>query len=232
MPFSYSISKPATLLATHFNAVIGEAYRPKYNAAPTQLLPVITSENPEGTSFFYWGTSPGFANNKTVSQKLLIVPVAQLMVRASFKKSIQNRRCVIPADGFYDWKVLSKKEKVPYRFHLENNQPFAMAGLWDEFESDHGENIHTFRIITTKANKDLKGTVERMPAIIKSKSIKKWLDGSTAPEEVIELIETYDEHPVYRYSINPKVADTTYDHPDLLKPTPPANQLGNFTLFD
>ena len=232
MPFSYSISRPANALADHFNVVVSEAYRPKYNAAPTHLLPVITSENPEGFSFFYWGASPSFANNKTVSQKLLIVPVAQLMVRTSFKKSIQNRRCIIPADGFYDWKTISKKEKVPYRFHLEDNLPFAMAGLWDEFENEEGEIVHTFMIITTKANENLDGTVERMPVILETKLAGKWLDESLSAEEAMSLIGIYHEHPIFKYSINPKVADTGYDHPDLLKPTPPANQLGNFTLFN
>lgn len=231
MPFHYSISTSSEKIEDFFNVGVPENYRPRYNAAPTQLLPVITSENPEGLSFFYWGINPGFVKSKTVSQKLTHAHSDQLLVKASLRKNLKQRRCVVIADGWYDWKKLSKKGRTPYWFHMSDGEPFAIAALWDEFDNEQGEKIHTFMLITTPANAAVADITDRMPAILDDEFIIEWLNDSNTEESVHGMIKPQQGRVLDRYTVNPKVADAANDTPDLLTKVPPADQFGNLTLF-
>ena len=136
------------------------------------------------------------------------------------------------ANGFYDWKILSKKGMVPYRFHLKDNAPFAIAGLWEEFENEQGEMVHSFMMITTPSNKDVNDITDRMPAILNDGLIVEWLNDSNSEESVISFIKPYTESPIDRHTVNPKLAEPDFNHSDLFNKVPPADQHGNFTLFD
>lgn len=232
MPINYSSSTAPDLLEERFNIEVPANYIPSFNCHPTQLLPVITSKNPEGLSFFYWGINPGFVKSKSVSQKLLFAPSEDLLQKASLKKNIKSQRCIILANGFYDWKILSKKGMVPYRFHLKDNAPFAIAGLWEEFENEQGEMVHSFMMITTPSNKDVNDITDRMPAILNDDLIVEWLNDSNSEESVISFIKPYTESPIDRHTVNPKLAEPDFNHSDLFNKVPPADQHGNFTLFD
>ena len=232
MSINYSSSTSADVLEEVFNIEVTDSYSPSFNCHPTQLLPVITSENPEGLSFFYWGINPGFVKSKSVSQKLLYAPSEELLHKASLKKNLKSQRCIIIANGFYDWKTFSKKGKVPYRFHLEGNVPFAIAGLWDEFENEQGETVHSFLMITTPANKEVSDITDRMPAILNDDLIIEWLNDSNSEESVISFIMPYAEKPLDRHTVNPKVSDPDFNHPDLFIKVPAADQHGNLTLFN
>lgn len=231
MPSSYSIASSAKVIEEYFNVEVTGQYKEKYNASPTKLLPVITAENPDGLSFFYWGINPAFVKNHSVSEKLIFAPVDQILNKASLRKNLKTQRCVIIADGFYAWKSISKKEKIPYRFHLADKSPFGIAGLWDEFEDENGESVHTFMMITTKANSDVEDITDRMPAILDSDLMIDWLNESNTEESVINFITPYREKPLDRFSITPKISNPDFDSPELLKKAPPANQFGSFTLF-
>lgn len=231
MPLNYSISSAPALIDETFNVDVTEAFQPRYNACPTQLLPVITSDNPNGLSFFYWGTTPAFAKGKRVSDKLTMAPVEQIPDRPALKRYIRTQRCAIIADGFYDWKTLSRKGRTPYRFFLPDNEPFAIAGLWDSFDNDQGETIHTFMMITTPANKEVADITTRMPAILEKDLIIEWLNDSNTEESTISLLKPYSEKILDRFTVNPKLGDSRFDSPELLKNVPPADQFGNFTLF-
>jgi len=232
MPINYSSSTSSDDLEKFFNVEVTKNYIPSFNCHPTQLLPVITSENPEGLSFFYWGINPGFVKSKSVSQKLLFAASEDLLNKASLKKNLKSHRCIIIANGFYDWKTLSKKGKVPYRFHLKDNKPFAIAGLWDEFENEQGEVVHSFMMITTPANSEVSDITERMPAILNDDLIIEWLNDSNSEESVISFITPFTESPLDRYTINPKVADPEFNNEVLFDKVPAADQHGNFTLFN
>ncbi len=231
MPLTYSISSAPALIEETFNVDVTEAFQPRYNACPTQLLPIVTSDNPDGLSFFYWGTTPAFAKGKRVSDKLTMAPVEQIPERPALKRYIRTQRCAIIADGFYDWKTLSKKGRTPYRFFLPENKPFAIAGLWDSFDNDQGETIHTFMMITTPANKEVADITPRMPAILEKDLIIEWLNDSNTEESTVSLLKPYTEKALDRFTVNPKLGDSNFDSPELLKNVPPADQFGNFTLF-
>ena len=231
MPSSYSIASSAKAIEEYFNVEVTNQYQARYNASPTKLLPVITAENPDGLSFFYWGINPAFVKSNSISEKLIFAPVDQVLSEASLKKNLKSQRCVILADGFYAWKTISKKERVPYWFHLADKSPFGIAGLWDEFENENGEFVHTFMMITTEANPDVADITDRMPAILDSDLMIDWLNESNTEESVISFITPYKEKPLDRHTITPKVDDPSFESADLHKKAPPANQFGSFTLF-
>ena len=231
MSLNYSISSSPDQIEEVFNVDVTEGYRARYNACPTQLLPVITSDNPDGLSFFYWGMNPGFTKSKSISKKLVLAPVEDIPHKASLKRHLRTHRCVIIADGFYDWKTLSKKGRTPYRFFLLGNEPFAIAGLWDVFENDQGETIHTFMMITTPANNEVADITDRMPAILDQDLLIEWLNDSNTEESLISFLNPYREKALDRFTVNPKLGNPDYDEADLLKAVPPADQFGNLTLF-
>ena len=105
----YTLTSSAEKLHERFKVDITGVYKPTYNAAPTHLLPVITNENPKGFSFFYWGATPKMANNKTISVKLYNARSDELTGKASYRIALESRRCLVPANGYYDWKRISKK---------------------------------------------------------------------------------------------------------------------------
>lgn len=231
MPTSYSIASSPQLIEEYFNVEVTGQYQPRYNAAPTKLLPIITAENPAGLSFFYWGINPSFIKSKSISEKLIYAPSEQILSKASLKKNLKSQRCVILADSFFAWKNISKKERVPYRFHVADGNPFGIAGLWDEFENENGETVHTFMMITMESNSDVVDISDRMPAILDSDLMIDWLNESNTEESIINLITPYREKPLDRYTITPRIENPEFESPDIFKRVPPANQFGGFTLF-
>ncbi|HEY9117528.1 MAG TPA: SOS response-associated peptidase [Roseivirga sp.] len=229
---NYSIAADAESLQKNFSIQVNEDHKGTYNAQPTDLLPVITSLDPEVLSYFHWGITPSFTKSKSVSLKLLFAAVEEIHQKASQRKSIQQRRCIIPADSFYDWKDLGKREQIPYRFYLQNNQPFGIAGIWDVFETAEGEEVNTFTIITTEANQEVKPVSDRMPAILNEDLMVEWLNHSNSSDSILEFVVPYRELPILNYTINPKLSDPNFNNPSLWEKTPPANQFGNLTLFN
>jgi putative SOS response-associated peptidase YedK len=227
----YSIIAKAEKLSKRFKVDVPDPYTPKYNAAPTQLLPVITNENPDGISFFYWGLIPNWANNKSISSKLINARAESLREKASFKNSFKRKRCIIPADGFYEWKQLGKKSKIPYRFILNNEELFGFAGLWDEYEDENENIIHTFTIITTTANSLVSEIHDRMPLILNPEKEAAWLSNETTDEELLKMMLPYDSNKMDLYTVSSLINSPANEGPRLIEPAPAVDQFGNYTLF-
>ena len=108
----YTIIAKAEEIEKRFNVEVPEVYAPRYNAAPSQILPVITNQNPEGLSFFHWGLIPRWAKDKSISSKLINARAETITEKASFKNAMKHRRCLVLADGFYEWKPTGKKSCI------------------------------------------------------------------------------------------------------------------------
>lgn len=227
----YSLSKSKIELEERFQAEMLADFKPRYNVAPTQLVPVITSDSPKGFSFFYWGITPDFGQNKPVSQKLINAKAETVHEKISFKNSFQQRRCLIPADGFYEWKRLGKKTKIPYRFTLREEEIFSFAGIWEEYETVTGEIQHTFLILTTSPNEVVADVHDRMPLILSRESEKKWLDKYSSEAELMNLLKPYPAELMLNYTVSPLVNSVQNDSPGIIRRTSPMDQFGNYTLF-
>jgi putative SOS response-associated peptidase YedK len=228
----YSITVSADSISERFGADVPDFYKATYNAAPTHLLPVITSSSPGGVSLFYWGTSPEWSNNKVPGEKIINIRAEHFAEKTSLKKALKKNRCIIPADGFYAWKKVGKKTAIPYRFVLINKESFSFAGLWEEFEDTEGNEIHTFSMITTPSNETVSLVQERMPVILTRDAEKIWLDNNAEEEVLLSLLTAYPAAAMNHYPVSPRISDSHTNVPSLIIPTPPADQHGNLTLFD
>ncbi len=228
----YSITASAEKLKERFSVDVPEFYKPRFNAAPTQLLPVITSAAPQGISTFYWGTSPEWSKNKTLSEKIINVHAETIHEKASLRKSLMKTRCIVPADGFYAWKKAGKKTLIPYRFVSTDQELFSFAALWEEFEDTDGNEHQTFTIITTIANDMVTMVQERMPVMLNEKAESIWLSGASDALTLTNVLVAYPSSKMNHFPISPRITDAKIDVPSLILPTPPSDQFGNLTLFD
>ena len=228
----YSITASASTLSDRFGVDVPEFYKPRYNATTTQLLPVITHTAPQGISNFYWGTSPAWAKNKTLSEKIVNVRTETILEKASQQKSLIKNRCIVPADGFYGWKRAGKKSFIPFRFVAQDSGLFSFAGIWDEYEDTEGNQFHTFSVITVQANSLVATVQERMPVILDPKEEAVWLSKDSTEADLLGLLKPLEAEYLNHYPVSPRISDNATDVPSLIIPTPPSDQFGNLTLFD
>ena len=227
----YTISVLASQLKARFNIEVPESYQPRYNAAPTQLLPVIT-QGSTGVSFFYWGQTPTWSKNKSLSQKLLFANKEELSQKHSLKKALNTRRCLVPVDGYYDWKRISNKWKVAHRVIFNTNAIVALAGLWEEYEDEQGETAHTFKFITKPSDEVTKSLNNRAPMVLAPELEKRWLDETIPADTILEALDENHSYEVSMYSVSPEIENIEHDSEKLIAPFAPADQFGNYSLFD
>lgn len=228
----YSISNTSSQLAERFNIEVDPKFKPRYNASATQLMPVITQSGRGGLSYFHWGQTPAMAKNKAVSSKLLFADAEDLLIKSNLKRKMQSHRCIIPADGFYAWKKVGKKELIPYRIVALDQHLFSVAGLWEEFEDESGDDIHTFTMIYTPSPKVISDITESFPAILNQEQESVWLDPDVDPASLPRMLAPYNEDQLSFFTVSSRIHSAKVDSPDLMKPAPASDQFGNYSLFD
>ncbi|HOG05193.1 MAG TPA: SOS response-associated peptidase [Paludibacter sp.] len=203
MCFTYRLNKSANALEERFGAgiihkqqpVFFDAPDPIYNGFTYPKMPVITNSKPNSIQFFEWGLLPKWAKDKSFQKNTLNARIETLSEKPSFRDSV-NRRCLIPSDGFIEWRWLDEKgkNKQKYLVHFENDLLYAFAGIWSVWEDQSiGELIPTFSIITTEANELMSfvhNTKKRMPVIIKPEFEKEWLEAGNITMWNDELVAT------------------------------------------
>jgi len=229
----YTIIAKAVEIEKRFEIEVPDIYAPRYNAAPTQILPVITSEQPQGLSFFRWGLIPSWSRDFNIGSKLINARSETITEKASFKVAFKHRRCLVIGDGYYEWKQNSKRSKIPYRITLSNGALFTFAGLWETYhDSDNNQSIHTFTIVTTESTESTAHIHERMPVILNPDSEKIWLDQSSSESDCLNLLRPYPADQILFYPVSNRVNSVKNDDADLILETPAMDQSGNLSLFD
>ncbi len=227
---AYTLTQPGADIIRSFHLAGESDFQPKYNIRPSNRVPIITQGEDKGISTFYWGISPGFAKNKAIAEKLYNLRLETIAESSFFRNALEQRRCLIPADGFYAWRQISSKGQVPYRYFISENKLFAFAGLWEEFEDVQGDTIHTFSIITTMSNDVIAQTSPRMPVIFSIDDGLAWLDNAT--DLALKQLDSLYNDELTGFAVSPKVNQHGYDDPKLIEPATPADQFGNYSLFD
>lgn len=185
----FSLTVNEAELNEFFETSGGDApYVARYNCAPTQMLAVITNEKPQQLSYFKWGLIPGWAKDPSIGHKMINARAETLSEKPSYKTALRTRRCLVPADAFYEWR--QNGDKIPYRIFLKSSRLFAFAGLWDRWRAPDGSEISSFTIITTGANEFMQAIHNRMPVILNREDEKLWL-GSDNAGELLELLKPY-----------------------------------------
>lgn len=151
-------------------------FEPRYNIAPSQQVPVVIRQNGDNRlHMLRWGLIPYWAKDMSIGNKLINARAETLEEKPSFRKSLEQKRCLVLADGFYEWKS-EGRVKRPYRFTLQDGGTFAFAGLWDSWLSPTGQRINSCTIITTTPNKLMEPIHNRMPVILPQNMESVWLD--------------------------------------------------------
>jgi len=194
-----------------------------YNVAPTTMQPVIRLNRDTGERemvLMRWGLIPYFAKSASDFKGFSTINAKAdtLEEKALWKRPFERRRCLVPADGFYEWAKIDPKTKKPYAYSLSNGQPFAFAGLWDAWKDPaNGEWLQTFAIITTTAN-ELTGQVhDRMPVILHPRDYDRWLKRGEAQQPPIDLLRPYEAEEMTAKEANPEVGSPKNNGPEILE---------------
>ncbi len=190
---------------------------PRYNIAPTQPVPVILRDE-EGThcEFMRWGLVPHWASAYNSGKPLINARAETVAEKPSFKTPFRRHRCLVPATGFYEWKP-NGTHKTPYFIRRTDEQPVCFAGLWDRWDVDDGSILHSFSIITTRANALVKPIHDRMPVILDEADEAIWLNTEEHnPEHLHALLNPYPAEAMCAYAVSPVVNGVEYDSPDCL----------------
>jgi putative SOS response-associated peptidase YedK len=214
----FSFSPLAKIIENRFDVKVDTSrYNPRYNSAPTQDLAVISNLSPGQVSFYRWGLIPFWAKDMSIGNKLINAKAETVNEKPSFKNPLKRKRCLVLADGFYEWKTLENKEKIPYRIVFRDSRLFAMAGLWDTWKNADGSTISSFTIITTTPNKLMENIHTRMPVILERKDEKSWLTNDDT-EFLQSLLKPYPEVEMTAFPVSKLVNSPANDLPDVMNP--------------
>ena len=183
---------------------------PSYNVAPTQQI-LVARENQE-PAVMRWGLIPSWAKDKKAPQ--INARADTVASKPMFRSAFKKRRCLVLADGYYEWKTIGK-QKQPYYFRLKHDEAFTFAGIWEEWHGD-GETLETCAIITTDANDMAKDVHNRMPVILTGDEALAWIDPTN--EDAGKLLRPYDSEKMTCFEVNPIVGNVRNNSPDCIKP--------------
>jgi putative SOS response-associated peptidase YedK len=203
-------------LRTRFSATpaAGVTIRPRYNIAPRDDLVAITNEAPEVMDHLEWGLLPHWADDPDDIPRPINARSETVAEKPMFRDAFEQRRCLVLADGFYEWKG-SRGSKQPYRIERPNREPFAFAGLWETWEQN-GVTLGSCTILTTEANDLVADVHDRMPVILEPQAERTWLNGAGA-DELQSLCKPYPSDGLRAYPVSKRVNNPENDSPDLLE---------------
>jgi putative SOS response-associated peptidase YedK len=206
-------------LAERFSVPPGTAhYSPRFNIAPTQNVIVVGDDGQRYMKMMKWGLIPSWAKDPAIGNRMINARVETIAEKPSFRAALKKRRCLIPADGFYEWQKLGKI-KQPVRIMLKSREPFGFAGLWEHWTSPDKEEILSCTIITTEANELLKQVHDRMPVILTRESESQWLDRKNdTPEKLLPLLKQYPSEQMEYYPVSRQVNSPAVDDPGNIEP--------------
>jgi putative SOS response-associated peptidase YedK len=196
-------------------------WEPRFNIAPTQLVPTVrqdTREPERYVSVMRWGLIPYWATDPSVGSKMINARSETAASKPAFNEALQKRRCLIPADGFYEWQR-SAKTKQPFCFTLNDNAVFAFAGIWDRWRDAESKTVETFSILTTSANSVTSDVHDRMPVILQPDDYDLWLDpGFRRVDELVHLLKPLDGALMNKYPVSIRVNSVSNDDAQCAKP--------------
>lgn len=199
-------------------------FPPRYNVAPGQPIAVVTQnahgDNVRALEGYRWGLVPSWAKDDAIGSKLINARLETLSEKPSFKVALKRRRCLIPADGFYEWKQ-DERVKTPHHIRFRDGKLFAFAGLWEEWIGPGDAPLRTCTIITGPPNELLATLHHRMAVILPRELENEWLDPRMSDEDALELLQIYPPDELEAFRVSRKVGNVVYDEPSLIAPASP-----------
>ncbi|MHC1784655.1 MAG: SOS response-associated peptidase [Anaerolineaceae bacterium] len=194
-------------------------WRPRYNAAPTQPIGVVADLTTRKMEWMRWGLIPFWAKDMSIGVMMINARAETILEKPSFRQAFHKRRCIIPADGFFEWQKNANKKipSVPHYFTMKDHKPFAFAGLWEIWCSPVGEEIRSCTIITTSANELLRPIHDRMPVILAREECWKWLEPAE-PTVLTRMLKPFDPARMEAVLVGRSVNNAGYDSAENILP--------------
>jgi putative SOS response-associated peptidase YedK len=196
-------------------------YHPRYNVAPTQPVLAVANNGERAAEWMRWGLIPFWAKDPSIGGRMINARSETITEKPAFKNAFHKRRCLLLADGFYEWKKGAgpKGRSQPYFFRLADGKPFAFAGLWEFWRSPEGEEIRSCTIITTEANGVVRPVHERMPVMLTGDALWAWLgEGELPAGALLDLLRPYPEDAMTGHPVSLMVNQAGVESPELIAP--------------
>lgn len=218
----YSITSPIEAIQRIFDVPERPNLAPRYNVAPTQDAPVVRLEEDGARHLteLRWGLVPFWAEDPSIASRMINARGESVAEKPAFRAAFRQRRCLVVADGFYEWRKPVRKggAKQPYRITLADGGPFAFAGLWERWiDPSERRPVDTFTIVTTDANERLKPIHPRMPVILDSSDFDTWLDPAHNPGDALALLKSFPEDRLDVYPVSTRVNNVANDDPEVIR---------------
>ncbi len=210
---------PIDVLAEYFEVEDHpSSLAPNYNIAPTQEVAAVVEEDEKRKlEVFRWGLIPSWAKDPSIGNKMINARAETVSEKPSFRSAFKKRRCLIVADGFYEWQK-TDNGKQPYHFRMKDSSPFAFAGLWEAWDGQ-GEEIRSCSIVTTDANDLMNEIHHRMPVILHPENYGVWLDQGFAEKEALtDLLRPYPSDEMEAYPVSRRVNKPANNEPSVIEP--------------
>jgi putative SOS response-associated peptidase YedK len=215
----YTLATPVERLAEEFGFENSSVdLPPNYNVAPTQGVAAVLEEGGQRRlEVLRWGLIPPWADDPQIGSRMINARAETAPEKPSFRRAFRDQRCLIPADGFYEWKR-TNGSKQPYYIHMKEGRPFAFAGLWESWKDEDGPEIRSCTILTTRPNA-LAGEIhDRMPVILAADTYDVWLDPGSDRDELTGLLAPYPEDEMEAYPVSRFVNSPSNNDPRCIEP--------------
>lgn len=207
----FTLRVPAGVLVDEFRLGVEPVVTPRYNIAPTQNVPVIRASADSELRRcdpLRWGLVPSWADDTAIGNRMINARSETVAVKPAYRAAFSRRRCLVPADGYYEWRA-EGKAKQPFFFHRADDRPFALAGLWETWQSPDGSPLESFVILTTDANEQTLPYHDRMPVVLRGLDVDTWLHPQATKEQLLALLlpQPFDSlviEPVSKLVNNPR----------------------------
>lgn len=217
----YTLAKHHDELQDSFDIKLGPRdiqWTPRYNIAPSQEVLAITNDGERRPELLRWGLIPWFTKDLKKARKPINARAEDVVEKPSFRDAFKSRRCLVLADGYYEWRK-SGKTRTPYRVGLRSWRAFAFAGLWESWRSrETGERVRSCAIVTTVANALIEPVHDRMPVILSKEAEATWLDPDAPSADVRELMVPYAAGDMEAYEVSPLVNSWRNEGPECVEP--------------
>ena len=193
--------------------------QPRYNIAPTQPVPIVKDPNTRAVELYRWGLVPFWAKDLDIGSRLINARAETAAQKPAFRAAFKYRRCLILADGFYEWKKEQQSNaKTPYLFKLKDDAPFTFAGLYEHWEPPVGGELHTCTILTCEPNELVGQMHSRMPVMLDAEARWRWLDPELDQRSLQALLKPYPADEMKAYPVSKAVNSPGNDTPDVVEP--------------
>ncbi len=212
----FTLRAPASVIAEQFSLFEVPWLKPRFNIAPTQPVPVVRMTPRQAAPqrqfvFLHWGLVPSWAKDSTIGNRMINARAETAADKPAFRTALRRRRCLIVADGFYEWQAAGKRRQ-PMFIHIRDDRPLAFAGLWESWEGADHSALESCTILTTAANDLVRPIHDRMPVIVAPADYAGWLDPAVqSPEPILPLLRPYPGELMEAYAVSTRVNSPAQD---------------------